>query len=75
MLDLRIPTEVQCATLVLSVAGIVPLLIDSDGVDWDNDITVPPPLSLADTENLLSRHGSNANDLEAVLRPRTSMAW
>ena len=67
------PTEVQCATLLLSVAGIVSKEIDSEGVDWDDDITDPPPLSLVDTENLFSRQSSNANDSDAVLRSRTSI--
>lgn len=67
------PTEVQCATLLLSVAGIVSKEIDSEGVDWDDDIADPPPLSLVDTENLFSRHATNAIDSQGTPRPRTTI--
>lgn len=67
------PTEVQCAALLLSVAGIVSKEIDSEGVDWDDDVADPPPLSLVDTENLFSRHAQNPIDSEPLPRPRPSI--
>jgi hypothetical protein len=67
------PTEAQCAALLLSVAGIVSKEIDSEGVDWDDDMADPPPLSLVDTENLFSRHAKNPMDSEPLTRPRPSI--
>lgn len=67
------PTELQCATLLLSVADIVSKEIDSEGIDWEDDISDPPPLSLGDTENIYSRIVANSPDAEAESRTRTSI--
>lgn len=67
------PTELQCATLLLSVADIVSKEIDSEGIDWEDDISDPPPLSLGDTENLYSRIGTKSPDADSESRTRTSI--
>jgi hypothetical protein len=67
------PTELQCATLLLSVADIVSKEIDAEGIDWEDDISDPPPLSLGDTENIYSRIVANSPDAEAESRTRTSI--
>ena len=67
------PMELQCATLLLSVADIVSKEISSEGVDWEDDIVVTRPLSLVDTENLYPRQVPRGCNTEPVPRTRTSI--
>jgi hypothetical protein len=64
--------EIQGATLLLSVADIVSKEIDSEGIDWEDDMLDPPPLSLVETENLYSRSVPHTSDAEPESRPRNS---
>jgi len=60
-------TERQVASLLLSVSSIVLKEIDSEGIDWEDDLhSDPPPISIVDTENLYRRTNRNeARDADA----------
>lgn len=67
-------SEHQGAALLLKVAGIVSKEIDSDGIDWEDDLrSDPPPLSLVETENIYLKSVAHTKDSDtADSRPRTS---
>lgn len=67
--------ELQCASLLLSVADIVAKEIDSEGVDWEDDMrSDPPPLTLVETENMYLRSVTHTtSDADADVRPRNSI--
>jgi len=56
-------TEHQVASLLLSVSSIVLKEINSEGIDWEDDLNSipPPPISLVDTDNLYRRTNERYN--------------
>jgi hypothetical protein len=68
-------SEHHCAALLLKVAGIVSKEIDSEGIDWEDDLrSAPPPLSLVETENIYLKSVALTKDSDTAdsARPRPS---
>mmetsp|Transcript_31341 Transcript_31341/g.51741 ORF Transcript_31341/g.51741 Transcript_31341/m.51741 type:complete len:326 (-) Transcript_31341:464-1441(-) len=66
-------TEHEGASLLLKVAGIVSKEMDSEGIDWEDDLrSDPPPLSLVETENIFKSVAHSKDSDTGDSRPRTS---